>query len=92
MKAPLFLAALVFVSSAATPSVADTKSYRRICDNTRLTSTERAECKARFDAATTDAERKVAFRIFDLRIAGFAPDGSRLSKADTAPAIADAKK
>jgi hypothetical protein len=92
MKTLLVLSTIAAVLSAAAPSFADTKDYKAICDSRKLSPADKADCKAQFDAAASSAERAAIFKVFDYKIAGFAPDGTRLSKAAPSPAMADAAK
>jgi hypothetical protein len=58
------------IAVSAAPSFAGSKDLGGICGSARLSKAERADCKAQFKAATTDAERLAVFKTFDGKISG----------------------
>ena len=81
MKFGFTLAAcLVVMFSVPVPTIVEAANHSSICKSTRLKASERKECRARMKAAESKGERAQIFKEYDLRIAGFGPDGKRLSK------------
>jgi len=68
---------MIFAGAA---SAASAKDYATICESGRLVASQRAACRRQMEAATSDAERAKIWRVWDLRIAGFNPDGTRIKK------------
>ena len=81
MKTAIALAVVAGLTAfAGAASARNTKDYAQICASARLLASDRAECRKQMEAATTDAERAKVYRVFDLKIAGFNPDGTRIKK------------
>jgi hypothetical protein len=70
-------AALILCGGTA---AAAPKDYGLICASVRMPMSDRTACRKQMDAATTDAERAKIYRVYDLKIAGFNPDGTRIKK------------
>jgi hypothetical protein len=79
-KSIFALAVLAGLILYAGTAVAAPKDYGLICGSVRLPMSDRNECRKQMDAATTDAERAKIYRLYDLKIAGFNPDGTRIKK------------
>ncbi len=73
-------AALAGLTLCAGTAMAAPKDYGLICASVRLPMSDRTECRKQMDAAVTDAERAQVYRVYDLKIAGFNPDGTRIKK------------
>ena len=79
MRSKLSLAlVLVAMTGITVPTMVEAANYRAICKSTQLKSSERKECRARMKEADSKAERAQIWKEYDLKMAGFAPDGSRL--------------
>ncbi len=77
-KAAIALAVLAVLTLCAETAAAASKNYGLICASVRLPMSDRNECRKQMNAATTDAERAKIYRVYDLKIAGFNPDGTRI--------------
>lgn len=71
---------VVAMTAIAAPTMVEAANYTSICKSTQLKASERKECRARMKAADSKAEQATIWKEYDLRIAGFAPDGTRLKK------------
>jgi hypothetical protein len=79
MKSKLALALSVVAMTAITvPTMVEAANYSSICKSTKLKASERKECRARMKEADSKAEQAKIWKEYDLRMAGYAPDGSRL--------------
>lgn len=92
MNLRLTLAGLALALVVAGSASAGTKEYKAICSSARLAAAERADCKKQMNEAGSDADRTAVFKMYDMKIAGFAPDGTRLTaKNSDTPLVQDAQ-
>lgn len=71
MRALLLVTSVVLnVGFAAASQAATPSPYTQICDNARLRSVERADCRAQMKAAPSDDVRRDVFQTFNRKANG----------------------
>ncbi len=88
---PMIATLFAAVVAVSVPSLAAASNYKDICRSTRLSATERKECRAYMKAAENDAQEAGIFRYFDHKIAGLEADPALLPGGAAVQAAKDAK-
>ncbi len=77
------------VMAVSLPTIAQAANYSEICRSTRLSATERKECRSYMKHAESDAQKASIFRYFDLKMAGLTADEALLPSEVVQAAKAD---